>query len=176
MLCQYDWAQPRYIIYVVFLLTIQIWEVYLALFSEAPGTVGREEGSKAGQATRSGHSQIHFTSECCSDDLSPGSLNFSKINSGLSNFLSYFTFNWPKTSHTSRYRERGWFSNLSSACQISPVHKLADCRGDGDPVSFSSPRSCCNKSELSCPLTALIYHLLADMRYLSIPPLVFLGL
>ena len=107
MLCQYDWTQPRYIIYVVFLLTIQIWEVYLALFSEAPGTVGREEGSKAGQATRSGHSQIHFTSECCSDDLSPGSLNFSKINSGLSNFLSYFTFNWPKTSHTSRYRERG---------------------------------------------------------------------
>ena len=43
-----------------FPLTIQIWEVYLALFSKAPRTVGREEGSKSGQTAGPGH--LGFTS------------------------------------------------------------------------------------------------------------------
>ena len=106
MLCQYDWAQPRYIIYVVFLLTIQIWEVYLALFSKAPGTVGGEEGSKSGQTARSGHSQIHFTSKCCSDDFSLQSSNFQKSMSAFqtSCFTSPLIGAWPLSLHA---REEG---------------------------------------------------------------------
>ena len=98
--------KPRYIIYVCCLLTIQIWEVYLALFSEAPGTVGGEEGPEAGQTARSGHSQLEFTSKCCSEDLSLQSVIFSQISSGLSNFLFYFTSNWPLSLHDRKGRGR----------------------------------------------------------------------